>query len=141
MDAWQRLKDVISNIRWHTIYNSITNHKSMSELIQKQKWLTLQDISPTWYAISNRLFDGGKLTQAERENLQDSASCFVGEAHKGHVDGMLYGCNKCYRFSIDFFEPYRMKHAHLHGIRERTYARHWEKMIPEFEKHWNYCHV
>lgn len=114
-----------------------THTQNMSELIRQEekKQVSAEEIFPKWMVIANKVLDGGKMTLEERDNLGDCSMCFVGEAWKH----MVYGCTECYDYSHKFFHA--NSNAHDHNIRDRTYAKYWEHLIPEFVQHWNEKHV
>jgi hypothetical protein len=98
----------------------------MSELIQKEKTLTLEDIAPIW---AWRIKQG--LTEKDFHHtspLHCKSTCVVGEAY-GFKGSKLpywpsYGCDECNVYSTDIL--YKKAHPDI---------------IQGFVDHWNEVHV
>jgi len=95
----------------------------MSELVQKKKVLTLEDISPIWaWRIKQGLTDKDFTIESK---LHRKATCVVGEAYKFELaKGSSYGCRKCDKYSWDIL-----------------YKRAHPDIIQGFVDHWNEAHV
>jgi hypothetical protein len=113
----------------------------MAQVLEQteQKPLTLEQISPEWNPVVERVIAGGKMTNAERYALGDGEVCIVGEAYG--FDATYFHderCMACIWYSERFFNPY---HYAERPATDSEYRYNWPVLKTQFEQHWNEKHL
>lgn len=111
----------------------------MSELIQKKKVLTFEELCPEWSALISQYGGFSKIPKIFRtvryggkRTLSDYRRCIVGEAHGGgsywpSVDEIGVKCSGCVSFSMSFYETHN--------------EEYYETEKSDFVQHFNEVHV
>jgi hypothetical protein len=119
--------------------------------VEEQKYLTIDELMPTWSAYLDLLVHDLEVAQAFRsENRLIYLSCnrcCVGEAWKWNDNysnpmGSKYNCNVCSGFSFG----YRGKESFgdiIQSVHDGKIGKDWRETstVKEFVKHFNAAHV
>lgn len=115
----------------------------MSELIQKEKFLSFEEICKEW-SKTIQDYNGWINLPEEIVNgeLHTTNSCIVGEAYNFtqiKLYGSRFDCEECYHYSILFCVNHPKEKTD--GFRKFKTEEEFEQVKKEFVKHFNEVHI